>query len=52
MPLVMRCVNSMMVSMLGECCITVPLHSGQWSPQPSPEPVARTMVPQRITAMK
>ena len=28
-PLVMRCVNSIIVSMRAECCITVPLHSGQ-----------------------
>ena len=48
----MRCVNSIMVSMRGECCMTVPLHSGQWSPQPAPEPVARTSPPHRMTAMK
>ena len=28
-PLVMRCVNSIIVSMRAECWITVPLHSGQ-----------------------
>ena len=28
-PLVMRCVNSIIVSTRGECCITVPLHNGQ-----------------------
>jgi len=42
----------MMVSTRGACCITVPLQSGQWLPQPAPEPVARTSVPQRMTAMK
>ena len=48
----MRCVNSIIVSTLAERCITVPLQSGQWLPQPAPEPVARTSVPHRITAMK
>ncbi len=51
-PLVRRWVNSIIVFTLAECCITVPLHSGQWLPQPAPEPVARTSVPHRITAMK
>ena len=51
-PLVMRWVNSMRVFTLAECCKTVPLHSGQWFPQPAPAPVARTSVPHRITAIK
>ena len=51
-PLVMRCVSSIIVSTRAECCITVPLHSGQWSPQPAPEPVARTSPPHKMTAMK
>ena len=48
-PLVRRCVNSMIVEALGECCVTVPLHSGQWFPQPAPEPVARTNAPHNTT---
>ena len=48
----MRWVNSMRVFTLAECCKTVPLHSGQWFPQPAPAPVARTSVPHRITAIK
>jgi hypothetical protein len=27
-----------------------PLHSGQWLPQPAPEPVARTNAPQTMTS--
>jgi len=51
-PLVSRCVNSIRVLTLAACCITVPLQSGQWLPQPAPAPVARTKVPHRITATK
>jgi hypothetical protein len=29
--------------------ITSPLHSGQWLPQPSPDPDARTKAPNRMT---
>ena len=49
-PLETRCVNSMMVAALGECCVTVPLHSGQCLPHPAPEPVARTNAPHNTTA--
>src|SRR5260370_31611472 len=48
-PLVIRCVNSMIVSIRGTSGTTSPLHSGQWLPQPAPEPLARTYAPQRIT---
>jgi len=41
---VTRWVNSMSVFDVGERWITTPLHSGQWLPQPAPEPVARTNV--------
>ncbi len=51
-PLVIRWVNSISVLTLAERWITVPLHSGQWLPQPAPEPVARTNVPHKMTAMK
>jgi hypothetical protein len=52
MPVVRRWVNSMMVLTLGETCMTVSLQSGQWLPQPSPEPVARTSVPHKMVATK
>ena len=51
MPLVARCVNSMMVARVGECGVISPWHSGQWLPQPAPESVALTNAPQRATAM-
>ena len=50
MPLVSRWENSMIVSIRGDWGTTTPLHSGQWLPQPAPEPVARTIDPQRMTA--
>ena len=46
-----RCVISIMVLMVGARGTTSPLQSGQWLPQPSPEPVARTTVPARIVTM-
>ena len=48
-PEVMRCANSMMVSNWGASGTGTPLHSGQWLPQPAPEPLARTNAPQRMT---
>ena len=50
-PLVARWVNSMMVSMRGARGSITPLHSGQRSPQPAPEPVARTNAPHKTTRM-
>ena len=50
-PLVMRWKNSITVAMRSGCGITSPLHSGQWLPQPAPEPLARTNAPQTITKM-
>jgi len=50
-PEVTRWLNSMMVSSCGARGITSPLQSGQWLPQPAPEPVARTNAPHRITRM-
>ena len=35
-----------------ECCITVPLQSGQWLPHPRPSPSRAPAAPHRITAMK
>src|SRR5438067_676992 len=49
-PLVRRCVNSMMVSIFGAAGITTPLHSGQWLPQPAPDPLARTYAPHSTTS--
>src|SRR6185295_13050711 len=46
-----RWVNSMMVAMVGDTGVTWPLHSGQWLPQPAPEPVARTKAPHNTTGM-
>ena len=48
-PLVARWVNSIMVSRAGARGRTSPLQSGQWAPQPAPEPVARTKAPHRMT---
>ena len=48
---ILRCVISIMVLMVGARGTTSPLQSGQWLPHPSPEPVARTMVPARIVTM-
>ncbi len=45
-----RCVNSMTVASAGPRGIATPLQSGQWSPQPAPEPEARTKAPQRMTS--
>ena len=50
MPLVARWVNSIIVSRAGARGTTSPLQSGQWAPQPAPEPVARTKAPHRMTA--
>src|SRR5690606_10757570 len=44
-----RWLNSIAVSMLGARGTTVPLHMGQWLPQPAPEPEMRTNAPCRIT---
>ena len=44
--------SSMRVCRVGEGWSMVPLQSGQCSPQPAPEPVARTTAPQRMVAMK
>jgi hypothetical protein len=49
-PLVTRCVYSMSVCTLGESGTTSPWHTGQWSPHPSPERVARTKAPHSTTA--
>jgi len=46
---VTRWVNSMIVSIRSARGIHSPLHRGQWSAQPAPEPVTRTNAPQRIT---
>ena len=35
---------------VGASGTTTPLQSGQWLPQPAPEPVARTTAPQRMTS--
>ena len=50
-PLVSRWVNSMRVSTWAARGNTSPLQSGQWFPQPAPEPVARTYPPHRTTPM-
>src|SRR6478752_1683360 len=50
-PVMQRCVNSMTVSTRGDRGTTCPLQSGQWFPQPAPEPVARTSPPQSMTRM-
>jgi len=49
-PLVTRWVSSMRVAVVGARGTTAPLHSGQWLPQPAPEPEARTYAPHRITS--
>src|SRR5512144_1276159 len=48
-PLVARWANSITISTPGARGTTSPLHSGQWAPQPAPEPEARTNAPHRIT---
>jgi hypothetical protein len=48
-PLPRRWTNSMTVAWAGSSGRTTPLHSGQWLPQPAPEPVARTNAPHRMT---
>jgi len=48
-PLMPRCVNSMMVETAGALGITSPLQSGQWLPQPAPDPLARTSTPHNTT---
>ncbi len=49
-PLVIRWENSISVATPGSRGIITPLQSGQCSPQPAPDPLARTYAPQRITA--
>ena len=49
-PLVTRWMYSMIVAVRGAIGTTSPLQSGQWLPQPAPEPVARTTAPHTITA--
>ena len=49
-PLVARCENSIKVATPAARGTTSPLQSGQWAPQPAPEPVARTYAPHRMTA--
>src|SRR5580658_10280223 len=44
-PLMTRCVNSITVEAPASLGITSPLQSGQWLPQPAPEPLARTNTP-------
>src|SRR5690606_33122941 len=41
----------MSVSRVGSSGTTVPLQSGQWLPQPAPEPVRRTTAPCRTTTV-
>ena len=41
-PLESRCENSIIIAVSGARGTTSPLQSGQWAPQPAPEPVART----------
>jgi hypothetical protein len=48
--LVTRCKNSITVCSCGALGRMLPSQSGQWLPQPAPEPVARTYAPQTITA--
>src|SRR5271163_2610396 len=50
-PVMALWVNSIRVAICGEVGMTSPLQSGQWLPQPAPEPVARTTAPQRMTTM-
>ena len=38
------------VATLLACGTTSPLHSGQWRPQPAPDPLARTNAPQAMTS--
>ena len=45
----MRWENSISVSVVGVRGMTSPLQSGQWLPQPAPEPVARTNAPHMMT---
>src|SRR5450432_17007 len=49
-PLIARWVNSITVWMRGLCGTTSPLQSGQWLPQPAPEPLARTYAPHKMTS--
>ncbi len=49
-PAVTRCVNSITVSSAGARGTTSPLHAGQCSPHPAPEPVARTNAPHALAA--
>ena len=44
-PDMMRWENSTRVATCSAWGTTWPLHSGQWLPQPAPEPVARTNAP-------
>lgn len=49
-PLIARCVNSMIVCKPAARGTTSPLHSGQWLPQPAPDPLARTYAPHKTTS--
>jgi len=49
-PLVIRCVNSIIVCALALVPRTLPPQPGHLLPQPAPDPVARTKAPQSTTA--
>ena len=49
-PVIARCVYSIILWSEGETSIAEPSQSGQWLPQPAPEPVARTKAPHKMTA--
>src|SRR5215475_12234358 len=50
MPLVIRCVNSIIVCALALVPRTLPPQPGHLLPQPAPDPVARTKAPQSKTS--
>jgi len=50
-PLVIRCVNSIIVCVWALVSRRLPLQTGHLLPQPAPDPVARTKAPQSTTAM-
>src|SRR5215469_12263310 len=49
-PLVIRCVNSIIVCAFAFVPRTLPPQAGHLFPQPAPDPVARTKAPQSTTA--
>jgi hypothetical protein len=49
-PLVIRCVNSIIVCVWALVFRRMPLQTGHLLPQPAPDPVARTKAPQSTTA--